>query len=313
VKKKKGKYPRFSGGDDMKTKPDLRRQPARKKTHAHDDFEIEIDVAEFDPEETVLDEPLYTGESAITDQMIAPQDEDDIQTKQMDVANLDLELPRSSAEEILPVYRSSRESHKPEPKQQMPPPKAPFPQTPLPSSDKQDILELFDDPENASLSVELPPVSDFKRPKPATPLGEPDEFEIVRPGQTTGVSPLDGDQFDSRPIPRKKKKGQKWLGPTAPLPMAYSEQVVSRRFSFGLKHFILVLLILIVAAALVLGWFIYQDYRERQNLKEMAKGSELIEKSKDEAIQGSARKKNGDIPYKGKIEKPQGGKSGGEK
>jgi hypothetical protein len=295
----------------MKTKPDLRRRSPRKKTHAHDDFEIDIDV-EFDPEETVLDEPLYTGESVVTDKLTAPQDEDDIQTKQTDISDLDLELPRSSGEEVLPVYRSSREPHKPEPKQQLPPVKAPFPQTPLPSSDKQDILELFDDPENASLSVELEPVKDFKSPKPATPMREPDEFEIVSSVGTTGVRPLDGDQFDSRPPPRKRKD-QKLMGPIAPLPMAYSEQVVSRRFKFSLRDVILAVLILILVVALVLGWFIYQDYRERQNLKELAQESSLIEKEKDEAIQGTARQKGGEIPYKGKIENPQGGKSGKKK
>jgi len=308
VKKKKGKYPRFAGGDDMKTKPDLRPDRPHKRVHAHDDFEIDIEVAaEFDPEETAVDEPLYTGEGVATDELTAPREEEDIQTKQTDISDLDLELPRSSLEEVLPVYHSSRDSHKPVPKQPLPPIKTPFPKTPLSTSDKQDILELFDDPENASLSVELPPVRDFKSPRPSTPIGEPDEFEMVRPGQTTGVRPLDGDQFDSRPIPRKRKD-QKLLGSVAPLPMAYSEQVVSRRFKFGLKDIILVLLILIIVAALVLGWFIYQDYRERQNLKEMAKGSDLIEKTKDQAIQDKAREKGAEIPYKAKIETPKGGK-----
>ena len=136
---------------------------------------------------------------------------------------------------------------------------------------------------------------------------EVDEFDIVRPGEDTGMRPLDGDLFDSRPPPRKKGD-KKWLGATAPPPMAYSEQVVSRRFKFGIKDLILVVLILILTAGLVLGWFIYQDYRDRQSLKEAMRDAELIEKSKDQAIQGSTKKKDGEIPYKDKIEKPKGGK-----
>ena len=295
----------------MKTKPDLRPDRPGKSTHAHDEFEIEVDLDTFDPEETAVDEPLYTGESVVSDELTGPQEEDEILTKQTDVSDMDLELPRTSLDEVLPVYRSSRESHKPTPKQELPPVKPPakpaFPKTPLPSSDKQDILELFDDPENASLSVELTPPKDFESPKPTTPVREPDEFEIVRPSTITGVKPLDGDQFDSRPPPRSKGD-MKWLGPTAPPPMAYSEQVVSRRFKFGLKDLILVVLILILAAGLVLGWFIYQDYRERQNLKEMMREAELFDKSKDDAIQDSTRKKQGEIPYKDRIENPKGGK-----
>jgi hypothetical protein len=294
----------------MKTKPDLRPDRPGKPTHAHDEFEIDIDVDEFDPEATAVDEPLYTGEGVATDELTGPQEEDDIQTRQTDVSDMDLELP-SPSDEVLPVYRSSRDSHKPTPKQEIPPTRPPskpaFPKTPLPSSDKQDILELFDDPENASLSVELPPVRDFPSPRPATPVREPDEFEIVRPGTITGVKPLDGDQFDSRPV-RRRKGDKKWLGPTAPPPMAYSEQVVSRRFKFSMRDVILVVLILILAAALVLGWFIYQDYRDRQNLKALAQETSLIEKEKDEVIQDTARKKSGEIPYKAKIEKPKGGK-----
>jgi hypothetical protein len=305
--KKKGKYPRFSGGDDMKTKPDLRPDRPRKSTHAHDEFEIDVDLDEFDPEATAVDEPLYTGEGVVTDELTGPKEEDEILTKQTDVTDMDLELPRSSDDEILPVYRSSKESHKPTPKQEIPPSKPAFPKTPLPSSDKQDILELFDDPENASLSVELPPVKDLPSPKPAAPIHEPDEFEIVRPGGITGVRPLDGDQFDSRPI-RRQKGDKKWLGPTAPPPMAYSEQVVSRRFKFSMRDVILVVLILILAAALVLGWFIYQDYRDRQNLKALSQETSRIEKEKDEVIQDTAKKKSGEIPYKAKIEKPKGGK-----
>ena len=298
MKKKKGKYPRFSGGAEQPTKPDIRRRKPTTGTHDHDEFEIEVDV-DFDPEATAIDEPLYTGEG-VTDELTAPQ-EDEIQTKQTDVSDLDLELPGSSGDEILPVYRSSRKTLKPTRKEDPPPAKPAFPKTPIPTSDKQDILELFDDPENASLSVELPPVKDIPSPRPSPPTQEPDEFEIVDPGGNTGVRPLDGDLFDSRPLPRKKKDRQ-WLGPTAPPPMAYSEQIVPQTFKFTLKHLILVVLILILAATCVLGWFFYQDYLKRQELKELDQGRVLIEKTKDE-----------DIPYKDKINAPEGGKSGKKK
>ena len=307
MKKKKGKYPRFSGGDDQATKPDIRRRKPAKGAHAHDEFEIDIDV-EFDPEATAIDEPLYTGEG-VTDELTAPQD-DEIKTQQTDLP--DLELPGSSGDEVLPVYRSSRKSLKPTRKQDPPPVKPAFPKTPIPTSDKQDILELFDDPENASLSVELPPVRDIPSPKPSPPIREPDEFEIVGPGGNTGVRPLDGDLFDSRPLPRKKKDRQ-WLGPTAPPPMAHSEQIVPQTFKFTLKHLILVVLILILAATCVLGWFFYQDYLKRQELKGLDQGRVLIEKTKDEAIQDTAKTKDEDIPYKDKITTPKGGKSGKKK
>jgi hypothetical protein len=307
VKKKKGKYPRFTGGADQTTKPDLRRRKPQKSFHAHDDFEIEIDV---ETEITAVDQPMYTGESVTTDELIAPK-EDEILTQQMDVSDLDLELPRSSGDQVLPVYVSSKEQLKPTPKQEKPPPappeKAPFPQTPLSTSDKQDILDLFDDPENASLSVELPPAQESSSP----PLPEPDEFEIVRPGEKTGMRPLDGDLFDSRPPPRRKKD-RKWLGPVKPPPMAHSEQIVERRFHFTLRQLVLLILVLVIAAGLVIAWFMYQDYRERENLKELDRGRELIERSKYDAILEKTKSKDQDIPYKDKIDTPQGGRSGNE-
>lgn len=310
MKRKKGKYPRFSGGADEATKPDLRRKKLHKRTHAHDDFEIDIDV-DFDPESTAVDEPLYTGQSVATEELTAPQEED-IQTMQTDVSDLDLGLPRSSGDEVLPVYVASKRHLKPTPKQEMPPltppEKAPFPQTPLSTSEKQDILDLFDDPRKASLSTELEPVRDTSSP----PLPQPDEFAIVRPGEKTGMRPLDGDLFDSRPPPRKKRNA-KWLGPTAPPPMAYSEQIVARRFRFHLRDLVLLILVLVVAAGLVLAWILYQDHRERESLKELDRGRELIEKSKAEAIQGKTQKKAQDIPYREKIDADQGGRSGNKK
>jgi hypothetical protein len=206
VKKKKGKYPRFSGGADEATKPDLRRRKPARVEHAHDDFEIEIEV---ETEITAVDEPLYTGESVVTDKLYHSVDED-LPTQQTDLSDLDIKLPQTSGEEVLPLYVSSKEHLKPMPKQEMPPPpqpeQAPFPTTPLSTSDKQDILDLFDDPRKASLSNELPPIHDAAGP----PVQKPDEFQIVRPGESTGVRPLDGDKFDSdrrflRPWPSLNK------------------------------------------------------------------------------------------------------------
>ncbi len=309
VKKKKGKYPRFSGGAEEPTRPDLKRRKPREKIHAHDDFEIDIDV---ETEITEVDQPLYTGGSVNTDELIAPQ-EDEIKTQQTDASDLDLELPRSSGDPVLPVYVSSKEHLKPTPKQQKPPAPPPaenpqFPKTPLSTSDKQDILDLFDDPRNASLSIDFPPPHDTSSPS----LNEPDEFEMIRPGETTGTRPLDGDLFDSRP-PRRKKKDQKWLGPVIPPPMAHSEQIVERRFRFSLRKLGLLILLLVVAAGLVLAWFLYRDYRRRESLEELAQRGVIIEKSKSEAIQEKTRSRDQDIPYRDNIETPQGGKSGNRK
>jgi hypothetical protein len=213
---------------------------------------------------------------------------------------------------VLPLYVSSKEHLKPMPKQEMPPPpqpeQAPFPTTPLSTSDKQDILDLFDDPRKASLSNELPPIHDAAGP----PVQKPDEFQIVRPGESTGVRPLDGDKFDSRPPPRRKRE-KKWLGPAIPPPMAHSEQIVARRFRFTLRDLVLLVLVLVLAAGLVLTWLIYQGYRERESLKKLDRGRELIEKTKTEAIQDTTGKKSEDIPYRDKIETPKGGSSGKKK
>lgn len=298
MKKKKGKSPLFSEGDFQDTKPDLRQRKPQKSTHAHDDFEIRIDV----------EEPQYAGESAVTGELHDPLDEEPI-TQPTDLSDLDIELPRSSGDEALPVYLSSEEHLKPTSKQEkplpFPPEEAPFPQTPLSTSDKEDILNPFDDSKNALLSAELPPVHDTS----GSPMPEPDEFEIVRPGETTGVRPLDGDSFDSRP-PLRKEREQKWLGPAIPPPMAHSEQIVKRRFHFTLRDLVLLILVLVFAAGLALTWIVYKNYRERENLKDLDRGRELIEKSKADAIQHTAKNKNEDILYKGKIESPKRGRSG---
>ena len=139
------------------------------------------------------------------------------------------------------------------------------------------------------------------KPTPSPPIREPDEFKIVRPGENTGMRPLDGALFDSRPVPRKKKDG-KWLGPAVPPPMAHSEQIVRRRFRFTLRDLILIVLILILATTLVLGWFIYQDYLKRQELEKLDRGRVLIEKTKTEAILKTAPEKDEEIPYRSKIE-----------
>jgi hypothetical protein len=294
VKKKKGKHP----------KPDLRRRKSQKSVHAHDDFEIQIDA---ESEITAVDEPRYTGESIVTDEPHDPLDEEPI-TQEADLSELDIELPESSEDEVLPIYVSSKKHPKPTSKQDnptpSPPEKASFPRTPLSTSDKEDILNLFDDPQNASLTTELPPAHDTFGPS----MPEPDEFEIARPGEKTGMLPLDSDLFDSHP-PLRKKKGQKLLGPVIPAPMAHSEQIVKRRFHFTLRDLVLLILVLVFAAGLALTWIVYQNYRERENLKDLDRGHELIEKSKTDAIQHTTKNKDEDIPYQDKIERKKESRS----
>jgi hypothetical protein len=80
-----------------------------------------------------------------------------------------------------------------------------------------------------------------------------------------------------------------------------------------LRDLVLLVLVLVLAAGLVLTWLIYQGYRERESLKKLDRGRELIEKTKTEAIQDTTGKKSEDIPYRDKIETPKGGSSGKKK
>ena len=59
---------------------------------------------------------------------------------------------------------------------------------------------------------------------------------------------------------------------------------------------ILLLLVLVLAAAVYVGWMVYQDIKRERDMAKLNDGQALIEKSKSDAIREKEPKKEKDIP-----------------
>jgi predicted negative regulator of RcsB-dependent stress response len=80
--------------------------------------------------------------------------------------------------------------------------------------------------------------------------------------------------------------------------MAGSKKVVRRRFVFTVtvRDVILLLLVVVLAAGVYIGWRVFDEYRKDKEIQKLDLKQQLIEKSKNEAIKKKEPKKELDIP-----------------
>jgi hypothetical protein len=288
------------------TKP----QPTKEikmKPHAHDSFEVDIDIDDLDIKSDISD--LFDDDEPATQELSAFTPPPDEPTTQEIV---DLSLPATSNEEALPFYVPvSKATPSPLPKKKKTPLAKPRAQPSGP-----DFSELFDDHvQEGSISKESPAVHDlsdlqdsdsasgeglpiFAPSIKSTPSKSDSDTSAPRfaKGFTAGMAPLDITEF-AEEAPKKKKKKVRTRG-SQPAPMAGSQKMVRRRFIFTItvRDIILFLLVLVLAAALWVGWTIYQEYKTEKALASVKSGQELIDATKAEAIKKQEDKLEKDIP-----------------
>lgn len=301
------KPPRFNQKDE-KTVPAAplsgQRDASKRPRHAHDAFELEIEV---DTEMTEIhDAPGQTGvtQPTGTTEPSIYQPEEKTQIEEM------LDLPRTSEEEVLPFFVPS---DRPPPRKIPLPPSFDLSEDSRPGDSEDDeLLSLFEDQDEPSLSAELPPVhprpgfdagwpaappSRTSSPSPVSP--SPGVDDLAGAGEIGGVEPLDISEFESRRTRRRRQENRepaRSSGYGRSAPMAHPSKVVRRRFRFDLRDLVLLLFVLVLAAAVYVAWIIYQDYRAQQELERLERSRTTFEKSKDEAIEKTAPKKEREIP-----------------
>jgi hypothetical protein len=109
------------------------------------------------------------------------------------------------------------------------------------------------------------------------------------------MQPLDGNQFEVTPAPRKRSD-QIIVLRSGPVPMADASRMVRKRFEISLRDVILLVLVVLLACALYLGWTFYQDYSHRAELQELSKRQDMMEKDKQQNISDNMPKKEKDVP-----------------
>ncbi|HUU02871.1 MAG TPA: hypothetical protein VM425_15665 [Myxococcota bacterium] len=298
--------PRFG---DSKENPTRRRSVTSTQTkplgpvRAHDAFEVDIDVDErefrvsdlfndTDTEDTCEVPPLEINPSPIEDV-------------------IDLSLPESSDQEALPFYVPvGRRTPSPLPPARN---KSPSPASRAPLG--PDFEALFDAPMGDDEPVEpaavhLAPERE-RSPAGGLPLFMPGAPRATTPGSdskpkprfkkglTAGMTPLDMTDFAADGPRRRKKSSQsRFLPRSAPAPMAGSKKVVRRRFVFTVtvRDVILLLLVLVLAAGVYIGWKVFDEYRHDKEIQQLGLKQQLIEKSKNDAIKKKEPVKERDIP-----------------
>ena len=144
--------------------------------------------------------------------------------------------------------------------------------------------------------VDLPPVP----APPPTTTGESKKKARFGTGFTSGMQPLNVAQFeppdpaDQGQAPAKKRRGRKVRN--GPAPMAGSKRVKRRWFQFGLRDVLLVLLIVLIAVGIFVGWSIYQDLKKQRDWKAFDQGRQQMEQVRTEAIERTAPNKEQDDP-----------------
>ncbi|MBW1810940.1 MAG: hypothetical protein JRJ87_22315 [Deltaproteobacteria bacterium] len=277
----------------------------RKDVHAHDSFEVDIDIDDLEIKSDIAD--LFADDEPATKELSAftPPDEPTLQEI------VDLSLPATSNEQALPFYvPAGKQTPSPVPRTNTPQ------ATPPPAPSQPDFNDLFDDHvQEGSISKERPPVHDLSelqdsepspvdglpifapalRKTPPTSDSNPSKPRFAK-GYTAGMQPLDITEFVPEAPKDKKKKVRSRGG--RPAPMAGSKKMVRRRFIFTVtvRDIILLLLVLVLAAALWVGWTIYQEFRADKDLARVKSGQEIIDATKAETIKKVEDKKEKDIP-----------------
>jgi len=272
---------------------------------AHDAFEVDIDVDEREFRVADLfDDTDAEDTREVPPLEISPSPIEDV---------IDLSLPESSDLEALPFYvPGGRRTPSPLPPARD---KSPSPAAKAPLGPNFDALfdaPLGDEEPAEAPAVHLAPERE-RSPAPAAglPLFVPGAPRATTPGSdskpkprfkkglTAGMTPLDMTDFAAGGPRRKKKSRQAHsLLRSAPAPMAGAKKVVRRRFVFTVtvRDVILLLLVLVLAAGVYIGWKIFDEYRHDKELQQLDLKQQLIEKSKNDAIKKKEPEKERDIP-----------------
>jgi hypothetical protein len=129
------------------------------------------------------------------------------------------------------------------------------------------------------------------------------------PGEVSdpALEPLDIRQFDMSTGQSKKKtgssqrtgttdfRGEPLRSPTGS--MAQSRRVVRTVFTFGTREILILVLIVLLGAALWVGWIIYQDYSRQLDLDRAEQFRTTLQQVKDSALdEKKVKPKERDIP-----------------
>ncbi len=190
---------------------------------------------------------------------------------------------------------------------------APAPPGPRTAPDADD---LFSDVSDIN---DLPPIHELSMPPAAVPeSADPSPSQVPgldlppsstsgggqrKPrfgsGLTGGMQPLDVAQFqgeEPRPDQKKKRNRRTPISKGKAVPMAGSRRVVRRAFQFGVKEFLLLLLVILIGVGIWVGWSIYQDYRKRADWERFDQGRSQLEQTRSSQIEATQPKKERDDP-----------------
>jgi len=297
-----------------------------KPVHAHDEFELDIDVETdmtqvasqrpgvrslFDDDE---DEPTQELSQSVLAEVLGPSQEE-----------YDPGLPTTSNEEVLPIFMPARATT-PSP---VSPPAAPQlavpdlsagfdePEPPAAPRTGPDADDLFADVSDVN---DQPPIHELSMPPASSSPIAPVEPPSVVPGLdlppptttggsrrkprfstglTGGMQPLDVAQFEGDlPDPGEKGKRSRRTAVSRgkAAPMAGSQRVVRHAFQFGVKEFLLLVLVILIGIGIWIGWSIYQDMRKRSDWESFNQGRSQLEQTRSNQIQATHPKKDRDMP-----------------
>lgn len=228
--------------------------------------------------------------------------------------DIDIELPKSSDEEFLPIFAPPLTSPR-LPRNTPAPSRKPSPggkQHPTKSILDNELDSIFSESNNEfspGSGFEIEPSSSEKTPSPvrvrttspspSLPLPFPSDSSSSesskssreRPrfaqGTTGGVQPLDTKEFEGAAFSRRTRsheKEKRVLIISGPAPMANSSRIVQRRFRVGLRDILLLALVALLGLGIWLGWQIYNDLKIRNDLKKFEQSLRIIEERKQEEL-----------------------------
>ncbi len=184
-----------------------------------------------------------------------------------------------------------------------------FPPPPLPrrkpfseTTRGPNLNSLFDSSES-NIAIEQAPSSSTNPTGPGlptAPLTETDPgSKQLETGGSTGMDPLDISDFGTNWTSKRKKRTTEPRIETVstPPPMASATKVVSHRFSrtFTIRDIIMLLLVLVLALGVFVGWHIFKDYQRERESSRTRQLQNLIEQGKDRVIQEAEKPKESDI------------------
>ncbi len=300
---------------DGNRKPPSSKNPGSRRPivsrHAHDEFEIDIDV---DTDFTEL-------ASRPTQDLVFEEDEATSEISQEDLARViaensevDTMIPMASDEKILPIFlppglnTSPEVQIPPEASELAPPDLSEEKSRRLPHSGSSGDSnsgpeELFGDVSGIHDEV---PIHDLSNPDPepdplsnlSLPPADTPSRNRFSKGFTAGMAPLDVSEFSSADSQTgsKRQDGLPVFIRTGPAPMAHSNRVVRRWFQPSIRDIILLVLTVILSIGIWLGWNIYQDYKKTLGWERFNQTRASIEQARVDAIESKQPKVQRDIP-----------------